>query len=101
MPYGTVYANSCGSPPPPLADVSDPPAGTSTVFPNTASGALVDVGSAFRYTIAPVVRLSAISVPSCWGSRTAGAACIFGGPELQWPLRLATVPLGKARFGWA
>src|ERR1700677_1957934 len=63
MPYGRVYATSCGSPPLPLADVSGPPAGTSTVFPNTARGALADVGSACRYTIAPVVRLSAISVP--------------------------------------
>src|ERR1700722_9643150 len=62
-PYATVYATSCGLPPPPLADVSGPPAGTSTVFPNTASGALVVVGSFFRNTIAPVARLSAISVP--------------------------------------
>src|ERR1700733_5377700 len=62
-PYRTVYATSCGLPPPPLADVSGPPAATSTVFPNTASGALVVVGSAFRNTIDPVVRLSAISVP--------------------------------------
>lgn len=52
-----MYSTSCGSPSP-LADVSGPPAGTSTVFPKTASGALVVVGSAFRYTIAPVALIT-------------------------------------------
>ncbi len=53
-----MYSTSCGSPPP-LTDVSGPPADMSTVFPKTASGALVVVGSAFRYTTVPVARLSA------------------------------------------
>ena len=46
-----------------MAFVPGPPAGTSTVLPAMAIGELVVVGNACWYTIAPVVRLSAISFP--------------------------------------
>ena len=46
--HGTVYATSCGFPPPPELDVLGPPAGISTVLPKTAIGAFVDVGNWWR-----------------------------------------------------
>jgi hypothetical protein len=55
------YATSCGSPPGVWAVA--PPAGTSTVLPAIAIGALVEVGSLSRSMIAPVVRSSARRIP--------------------------------------
>jgi hypothetical protein len=45
-PYGTVYATTCGCPPPAL--VVGPPAGTMMVLPAMAIGALADVGRCRR-----------------------------------------------------